>query len=207
MNKLLIFGIMMLMLVSMVSAVKPADPVVFGDGLTIDINNVDFHVIDTPLYFYGYIYDSGSGLLVENATCEIDLHYGAAKTEIFDLETNFSSPVTMNASLFNVTGVYQTDVYCEEGLRGGFTTITFDVVPETRFGLWTPVEDWTFPIVYLVITFLIIMFAIAYEASIVGVLGSLMLIFSYFIVGATSPILFTPLLIIGFLLAFKFGTS
>jgi len=37
MNKLLIFGIMMLMLVSMVSAVKPADPVVFGDGLTIDI--------------------------------------------------------------------------------------------------------------------------------------------------------------------------
>jgi len=194
---------MLLLVVSMVSAVKPTDPVVFGDGLTIDINNVDTHVIDNPLYFYAYVYDTASGLLVENATCEIDLHYGVAKTEIYDLTTNFSLPVTMNASL---TGVYQSDVYCEEGLRGGFTTITFDVVEETKFGLWTPIEDWTFPIVYFILTLILLIFAVTYESSFMGVLGSLMLIMSYFIVGATSPILFTPLLIVGFLLAFKFAT-
>jgi len=33
-----------------------------------------------------------------------------------------------------------------------------------------------------------------------------MLIMAYFIVGATSPVLFAPMLIVGFLLAFRFAT-
>ena len=194
------------MMVSLAFAVKPTDPVVFGDGLTIDINDVNDHPLNTNLTLYGYIYDSGSGLLVENATCSVDLHYGVDKIEIFDVSTNFSDHVTMNASLFNLTGTYQTDIYCEEGLRGGFTNIIFEVNEETKFGLWKPVEDWTFPIIYLVITLLLLLFAIAYESGLFGVLGSIMLIMFYFIVGATSPVLFTPVLIVGFLLAFKFAT-
>ena len=197
---------MFLLVLTMVSAVKPTDPIVFGEGLVIDINNVDLQPIDTPLVLYGYIYDAGSGLLVVNATCEVDLHYGLEKTEIFNVETNFSSPLTINSTLFNVTGIYQSDIYCEEGLRGGFTAINFEVVEETIFGFWTPVTDWTFPIIYLILTFILIGFAVVYESSIIGVLGSLMLIFSYFLIGASAPLLFTPLLIIGCLLAFKFAT-
>jgi len=104
-------------------------------------------------------------------------------------------------------GNYQLNIYCEDNATGGFAT--FDDISrdrETRFGLWKPVEDWTFPGIYLLLTIILLALAFSYESSLLGVLGSVMLIMSYFIVGATSPILFTPLLIVGFLLAFKFAT-
>ena len=211
MKAIKIFGIMIAMLllvVTMVSAVKPSDPVTFAEGLTIDINDVDDQPLNTPLYLYGYVYDSATGVLVTNATCGVDLHYGIEKTEIFDITTDFQTTVTMNATLFNQTGIYQSDIYCEstDGLQGGFTTISFEVNEETRFGIWKPVEDWTFPAIYLIIVFILLAIALAYESQMLGVLGSVMLIMAYFLVGATSPILFTPLLIVGFLLAFKFAT-
>ena len=193
-----IFGIILLLMIGLVSAVSPT-------GLVIDINDIDYHTLDTELILYGYIYDAGTGVIVDNATCEVLLHYD--KVEIFEVETNFSENLHMNETLFNKTGMYQIDVYCEDAERGGFSKLVFQIVPETRFGLWTPVEDWTFPIIYLILTLVFILIGINYSAPIIGVLGSLMLIFSYFLIGATSPILFTPLLIVGFLFAFKFATQ
>jgi hypothetical protein len=177
-----IFGIMFAMMLLVLTFVS-ATP------LEIGVPDIEYITQGDNLTLNPYVYDD-TGLLVV-APCNYKLN-----DEVIGANT-----------LMNTTGEFTLDVWCSTNEIGGYYTDDFIVTKETKFGLWTPVEDWTFPIVYLVITFLIIMFAIAYEASIVGVLGSLMLIFSYFLVGARSPILFTPLLIIGFLLAFKFGTS
>ena len=198
---------MILLVVTMASAVKPTDPITFTDGLTIRMNDFDDHPLNNPLYLYGYVYDSSTGVLV-NSTCKIDLHYGDTLEEIFEVENVTTNHYTINESYFNKTGYYQSDIYCStlDGLQGGFNQVGFVVSEETKFGLWKPVEDWTFPVIYLIIAVLIIILALNYDSSILGVLGSVMIIFSYFIIGATSPILFTPLLIVGFLLAFRFAT-
>lgn len=176
----------------------------FSEGLTIDIDDLDYHSMNTNLTLHGYIYDTKTGVLLGNSACNVNLYYGCDK--IKTLSTNFSEPLVLNSSLFNQLGVYQSNIYCENTIRGGFIILNFEVVKETTFGLWTPVVDWTFPVIYLILTFLLIGIALVYTSGLFGIIGSIMLIMAYFVVGATSPILFAPLLIIGFLLAFKFAT-
>jgi len=97
----------------------------------------------------------------------------------------------------------------ENVTEGGFKTFGFVVeepAPRVLGFEWKTPTNWTFPIIFFALTFILLGVAFAYESSILGVLGSIMLIFSYFLVGAASPILLTPLLIVGFLLAFKFAT-
>ena len=182
--KLIIPMLMFLIALTMVSA-------------TLNIQDTNF-VADGNLT-YTYITFDSNGLLVES-TCNWELFssgimyaYGDGVVEI---------PID--------DGTYTMNVYCDyNSTEGGYKSFDFVVEQNTPiiFGLeWKAPTNWTFPILYFILTIIIIALALSYESSLIGVLGSIMLMFSYFLVGATSPILFTPLLIIGFLLMFRFGT-
>lgn len=211
-----IFGIMMAMILlvtTLVSAVPPTDPLEFSEGLTLTLDTIDEHPINTDLALYSGIYDTKTGLRQDNTTiCSADILFIQDETiEIVYAEEDFTyeqNIIVINGSVFNNTGTYKAEFWCQDalGTKGGYTSETFEVAEETTFGLWKPVDDWTFPVIYLILTFILIGVALAYESALFGVLGSIMLIMSYFIVGATSPVLFAPLLIVGFLLAFKFAT-
>lgn len=90
---------------------------------------------------------------------------------------------------------------------------TFEVIEDTtsigsgQFELWTCPTNWTFPILYLIISAAIIIVGFNFESSIIGILGSLMLMMSYFFIGACSPVVLSPLAIIGLLLTLKFATE
>jgi hypothetical protein len=219
MKAIKIFGIlaMMLLLVTTLVSAKLSDEEKFSEGLVITLNDWDTHIVNTNLTLHSHIYDARTGVLlgIDEANCTIDIHKltDFGYEHLFEMNNLYKGEMTLSSTLFNETGSYNFDLSCfdvDTEARGGFVSIDYDVVEDDIeigvFGLWKPVDNWTFPIVYLIITFILIMFAVAYESSILGVLGSIMLIMSYFIVGATSPILFTPLLIVGFLMAFKFAT-
>lgn len=157
--------------------------------LNVEIEDIITHPIGENLTINPYVYDE-NGVSVTSPNCTYTLD---------DLET--TNPLT-NLS----AGDHELRVYCHNTTAGGVATDTFEVVRVTPFGLWTEPSDWTFPIIYLVLTILLITLALLYTSSIMGVLGSLMLVFSYFMVGATAPLLFTPLLIVGLLLTFRFAT-
>jgi hypothetical protein len=174
-------------------------------------------------------------LLVTLASSHLDI-VGTYSTEgnfTYDYSVYYDGLLTTPScdwSVGNITGTglvnvnlpnndYVFNMYCTESIvgfdehgevnnvtEGGYTSFSFTKASMTVFGLWKPVEDWTFPVIYLIITLLLILFAIVYESSFMGVLGSLMLVFSYFLIGATSPILFAPLLIVGVLLMVRFSS-
>jgi len=218
MKKLLLIGILlMIALVSMVSAAPPQE--LFADaGYTLEVIAGETHPYNTTYPVHLHLYDTEIGISIDNltATCEYHLYNGADYFTHLDKGVlDYDAPdfeKYIDAGNFTTAGEYSLLVWCEaiDNSKGGFKQIYFDVEEEEIdigvFGLWKPVEDWTFPIIYLVLTIILLIFAISYESSLMGVLGSVMLIFAYFLVGATSPILFTPLLIVGFLLAFKFAT-
>ncbi len=206
-----ILSLMMLLLVGNVFAVPPTNPMEFNEGLTLTLDDFDYHIVDTNLTLHSGIYDTLSGVKYTEANCSVDILLLEPFTEIY-LNENFDydiSTSTFDSGNFTETGSYKMEFWCvlPDGSKGGFTSVNFDVVENTNFGFWTPVTDWTFPIVYLIITFILIFMALIYNSSVIGVFGSIMLILSYFIIGATSPLLFAPLLIIGLLLAIKFGSS
>lgn len=179
--KFKIIGIMFAMMVLLVSNILAVP-------LDISIPDIDIIIQGDNLTLAPYVYDE-SGLLI-NAPCNYKLN----------------NVVISNNTQMNTTGDFKLDVWCVTNISGGHYTDNFIVSKETTFGIWAEPTDWTFPIIYLTLTFILIGFALAYGSSILGVLGSIMLIMSYFLIGATSPILFAPLLIVGFLLAFKFAT-
>jgi membrane-bound ClpP family serine protease len=172
-----LFGIMMAMLLLVVTMVS-------ATGLDIEVDYEKDYLYNTTINPTIFAWDE-NGLLAENITCEYNYNLTELQTTI---------------------GTHDVRVYCYNETVGGSTTFSFDVAEKTAFGIWKPVDNWTFPIIYLVLTILLLILAFAYESQMMGVLGSIMLIMAYFIIGATSPILFAPVLIVGFLLAFKFAT-
>jgi len=219
MKAIKLFGIMFAMMLLLVTTVfaAPSDPTEFSEGLTITLADWDYHFIDTNLTLHSHIYDSRTGIMlgIDEANCTIDIHKltDVGYEHLFEMNSLYQGEMTLPSTLFNETGSYNFDLSCfdvDTATMGGFRSINYDVVEDDIsigvFGLWEEPDDWTFPIIYLILTFVLIGFALAYQSSVMGVLGSIMLIMAYFIVGATSPILFAPLLIVGFLLAFKFAT-
>lgn len=169
-------GLMLLLLVTMASA---------------ELDIVGVYDTDGNFTFDYAVYDDG---VLVNATCNWEVG-------------NLSGTGVVNQRLPDDN--YHYKMYCTHNsgnvTTGGYTSYDFTIYPSTIFGGWKPVENWTYPVIYLLLTILLILFAFTYESSLLGVLGSLMLMFSYFIIGATSPILFAPLLIVGFLLSIRFS--
>lgn len=207
MKKIFILGMMMiLVLISLVTA-----SISFENGLKLTLSEIDDVEVGENLILFTNVYDANNGLIVNDSICDSQISRITPDYEVTLLEENFphdgSIVLTINSTDMNKTGTYKAEIWCNQNsTKGGYATQEFDVLEKTRFGFWKPIEDWTFPVIYLIITFLIMGVAFAYESQILGVFGSIMMIMAYFVIGATSPILFAPLLIIGFLLGFKFAT-
>lgn len=208
-----IFGILMIILLipTLISAtlISSTD---FTNGLVIEGNNFNDVVVNSNFTFNFNIFDKETGVLTDNATC----YYNLYQNDIFD-DGVYSSAVTQDIFKYQITkninksGSYILGIRCDNKhsnitTKGAFTKIEFDVSEVTAFGIWKEPDSWAFPIIYMVITAIIILLALVYTSSIIGVLGSVMIIFLYFLIGATSPLLFLPLLIVGLLLTFKFAT-
>ena len=179
-------------------------------GLTLDLEEFEYHEINGNLTLFHRVYNTKTGVEIVNGTCNSKILIKQPYELIVDESYTYDEDVTtINSTNFDTPGTYTIQWSCsdEDNKNGGYLTFDFEVVENTTFGMWTPVTDWTFPIIYLVITFIIIMVGLIYTSSIIGVLGSVMLMLSYFMIGATSPLLLSPLLIIGLLLAFKFSAS
>jgi len=220
MLKYKLLGIMMAMFLLVVTMVSSAPPqeLFATSGYTLELISGETHEYNTTYPVHLHLYDTAIGIPIDNvtATCEYHLYdewdsYRHLDKGILDYDDpDFEAYI--GAGNFTQAGTFSLLVWCESVAedQGGFKQIFFDVEEEEisigAFGLWKPVEDWTFPVIYLILTFIILAIALAYESQLLGVLGSIMLIMAYLIVGATAPLLFTPLLIIGFLLAFKFAT-
>ena len=215
-----IFGIMFAMMLLLVTTVMSAPPqdLFATAGYTIELISGDTHEYNTSYPVHLHLYDTEIGIPIDNvtATCEYHLYDEWDSYRHLDKGTlGYDDPdfeTYIDAGNFTQAGTFSLLVWCEavDNSKGGFKQIYFEVEEELvqigALGLWKPVEDWTFPAIYLLIIVVLLALAFAYESQMLGVLGSIMLIMSYFIVGATSPILFAPLLIVGFLLAFKFAT-
>ena len=208
---------MMLLVITMVSAAPPQE-LFASSGYTLEIISDEIHEYNNTYPVHLHLYDTEIGVPIDNitATCEYHLYdENSSFTHLDKGILDYDDPdfeTYIGAGNFTTPGKYSLLIWCValDDSKGGFKQ-TYFVVEEEQihigvFGLWKPVEDWTFPVIYLLITILLIILALNYDSSILGVLGSIMLIFSYFLVGATSPVLFTPLLIVGFLLAFRFAT-
>ena len=218
--KFKLFGIILLMMLMLVTTVLGAPPQeLFADaGYTLEVIAGETHPYNTTYPVHLHLYDTEVGIPIDNvtATCEYHLYDGEDYFTHLDKGTlDYDAPdfeKYIDAGNFTTAGEYSLLVWCEaiDNSKGRFKQIYFDVEEEEinigALGLWKPVEDWTFPSIYLILVFIILAIAFAYESQMLGVLGSVMLIMAYFVVGATSPILFAPMLIIGFLLAFKFAT-
>lgn len=130
--------------------------------------------------------------------------------ELYNGNTLYADGVATTFVNNNITtGDYIFNIWCnatDNGTAvGGFNTIDFtknDVIMGTE---WTcPVgKDWTFPIILILLSVIIMLIAIAYETPIFGIIGGLMFTFSYFYIGACSPLLMSPVLIVGLLLTFR----
>lgn len=213
-NKFIIF-IMMLLMIGTVNAAAP-NPTEFSEGLVITLQDWDEHLINTNLTLHSHIYNAKTGILlaIDEANCTIDIHKltDSGYEHWFEMNSLYKGEMTLISTIFNETGSYSFDLSCFDVATvtmGGFRNINYEIVEpdiSTAFGLWKPVEDWTFPGIYLIITALLLMLALVYQSQIIGVFGSIMLIMAYFLIGATSPMLFAPLLIVGLLLTFKFST-
>jgi len=213
---LLTLMLMMLLVVTMVSSAPPQS-LFATSGYTLEIIADEIHEYNTTYPVHLHLYDTEIGIPIDNnATCEYHLYSEETSFTHLDKGTlDYDAPdfeTYIDAGNFTYAGKYSLLIWCvaDDNSKGGFKQIYVDVaekeIPIGAFGLWKPVDDWTFPIFYFVLTAVIILLGLAYTSSIMGILGSIMLIFAYFLVGATAPLLFSPLIIIGVLLGFKFAT-
>jgi len=211
MKNILLTAMMVMVMVFTASPLVSGQPLEFNEGLTLTLEDFVTHVKGEPLTLHSGIYDTKTGVKLDDANCSLQIVRYEPLETIYE-ETDYTyvnDTTTINGSVLNTTGEHKAEFWCHnnDSTKGGFTSVHFDVVEETTFGLWHEPTDWTFPIVYLLITAFLIWLSLTYQSGLLGVLSGLMLIFSYFLIGATSPILFTPLIIVGFLLTFKFATS
>jgi len=215
-----IFIIMMMLMLMLVTTVMSAPPqeLFAVDGYTLETISDEMHDYNTTYPVHLHLFDTAVGIPVDNvtATCEYHLYSEETSyTHLYKGTLGYDEPdfeAYIGAGNFTNAGTYSLLVWCEavDNSKGGFKQIYFDVAEEEisigAFGFWKPVENWTFPIVYLSLIALLLILAFVYQSQLVGVFASIMLIMAYFLIGATSPILFTPILIIGIFLAFRFGS-
>jgi len=213
-----LFMAFMILITIMGASAAPPQDLFATSGYTLELISGETHTYNTSYPVHLHLYDTEIGIPIDNETASCEYHLydeNSSYTHLDKGTLDYDDPdfeTYIAAGNFSQPGEFSLLVWCEaiDNSKGGFKQIFFVVEEEEIsigvFGLWKPVEDWTFPVIYLLITILLIILALNYDSSILGVLGSIMLIFSYFLVGATSPVLFTPLLIVGFLLAFRFAT-
>ncbi|NCC71395.1 hypothetical protein EOM09_07490 [bacterium] len=120
---------------------------------------------------------------------------------------NLGSNVFIYNFSLNKTGNYNYNIYCKEGNKSNIFSGDFEV--QNQNNLWScPDTSQKTMILSLIIglAVLLIIFALITKYSIFGVLGGIILFFSYFFIGACAPLLTAPLLVAGILITILFAT-
>jgi len=184
---ILIFVTMLLML-SVLGFAKPPfqdDPVLRLDSpLFIEVVEVEKHPINTSFYLHSHIYSNTNGLLknpIESGlTCNYHLYSENANWEHVDIGVLEAYGVGMftylNESLFQEQDEFVVLLWCEcdgcvsdrpESKVGGFTRFSFSVGAEEEESL----SNLFYP--SLVIVFVLIFVGFTFKQPIIGIIGSL----------------------------------
>jgi len=222
MSKSIIFVLMFIMMFSLVMAQPPFEAQVLDVGLTLETIQTDSHEQDTEFYLHTHVYDSNTGLLL-NDSIKCFYHMYSENVNWEHLITNGTLTLygagysdLINESYFNETGKYVILLWCEyneaDVNKGGFVQYSFNVIDDETHSLqvWScPAENKGFTplVIVLGMAILFIILSFTMKESLFGIFGGLMIALSYLFIGACSPLLFMFLPVVGILIALWFGLS
>lgn len=222
---LLILSLFILLVTLGTAFAQQPNPLEFNEGLVLSGADFDTHERGDNKTIHFHVFDQKTGVLIPDNESECHHHLYRLEPRYEDLTANgnftvdaYGITLFLNASNFEDEGAYGLNVRCnstreingEEQELGGFTRYEFEVRDHIDPGstgkiLWMCPADWTFPIVFILISLLMIVAALTFDANLFGIFGGLMFAFSYLYIGACSPILLSPVLIGGLLIAFAFA--
>jgi hypothetical protein len=162
------------------------------------------------------VYDSSTGLIYDpdDVNCSYQL-YSYMEEKIVKTGTLGNSSESLTATIPG-TDLLTADnllvmITCTDTVNGGYHSYHFSVKDrmdtEAVLSLWTcpsSTQEYIIVIGISILIIFMILLAIYSGDYLYGVIGSLMMIFLYFNIGACSPILFSPLLISGILMTLLF---
>lgn len=227
-TKLLVASfILIITTLAIVNADPPSNPLEFNEGLVIDTNDFDIVQKGSNKTVHFHIFDMRTGLMIPYNESECHNHLYRIEPDYEDISgtDNFSKSdyginLFINESDLDTKGMYGLNIRCNttqiidgnEVEKGGFAKYEFEVrdyfsTRDENTILWTCPNDWTFPIVFMIITLIMLSVAFTQNSMIFGILGSIMTIVTYLYIGACSPLFLTPILIVGLLMMFKFAAG
>ena len=203
MNKIIIWILCMIMLVVPVFATN----IIMGESSSI--TDIEYYQINESVKIQYPCYSEGRPC--HNATCNILIinpYKELIINEIMNEEYNIFSYI----DTYNETGIYNYEVQCNQNDSYGSVSGVFEIGENSIKGLsfWTcPDTSSGFNILYILIGLSIftIILALWINESLIGVMGGLMILFSYFYIGGCAPLLASPLLVVGLLITAFFGLA
>lgn len=209
------------------NAKPPENPLEFNEGLVLSGNDFDYHTINNNKTIHFHAFDQKTGNMIPDEELECHHHLFQLEPDYEDISSNGNFTVsdygiTLNipGTSFDNEGTLGINIRCnttqtidgEQVEKGGYARYDFKVreyISTSTKGkmMWTCPVDWTFPILFMIITLILISVGITQQSMIFGILGSIMLLASYLYIGACSPLFLSPLLIISILLMIKFASG
>jgi len=189
----------------------------FDEGLTLQIvEPYLYDNINTSHYVHIHVFNTVTGLIVNtsNYDCFYHLYSHNNGREHIITDGTLTPYGTgyqdyINESYFIEEDIFTVLIWCNGDTQGGFTEYSFKTLPQIdSYGevrLWScPVTTQSYLIIGLIIGMIIFLYSLSLKSSIFGVFGGFSTIFLYFVIGACSPLLLSPILLTGILLSYYY---
>lgn len=212
------FGVAILFLVilsltmfSVIAQPSPSNNPEFNEGYTLTLELIPDHERASNLTIHSGVYDSATGVRINDSNCTISIFNYDGESVVYEKDgfIHDKGPLTVNETAFNETGEYKAELWCHntDDTKGGYAVEKFKVIETNKISSWSCPEkgDWTFEIIYITLSILIIIAGLVFIIPFVSVIGGVMLSLSYFMIGACNPLLLFPIVIIGLLIAYRFA--
>lgn len=199
MKKILLFGFIFIMMISLVIAQPSFQSL--DNKLTLETILIEEHPLNNPFYLHTHVYDSETGLLINSSNLNCNYQLYSENIGWGHLDTGILTPygaglyTLINESNFTDTGNYAILFWCETDeidSIGGFTQYNF-IVTASETGLFKLGSTALYFIIGLGILLIILSFSI--KEAIFGLLGSMIFLLTsiylipiFLIVGVISLI-------------------
>jgi hypothetical protein len=215
MKKILLFGMLFLLMLSVAFALPPTERL--AGGLTIETLSPETHYANTDFFLHSHVYDTETGVIVNNTDLECFYHLYSENINWEHLDIGELSPVgvgmskTLNASLFNETGEYAILLWCDQPVppsekEGGFVKFFFNVVNENSNNN-NNVVGIDLSLLTLIVLILAIVLAIAINNGVIGIVASIGVLAQGLYYVLDSVLLGVITIVIGLILALYFATK